>query len=92
MDDREVIGRLEEDAGMSEVAKVTTFKGYRKNGAGVLVEVTVDVLDAGQEAGEGRYAVYARSKEEGGRAKVATGNEAGTLEEAIAIAHWHELD
>jgi hypothetical protein len=47
MDDREAIRRLEEDAGMSEVAKVTTFKGYRKNGTGVLVEVTVDVLDAG---------------------------------------------
>lgn len=88
MDDKGIIRRLEEDAGMFEIVKVTTFRGYRKNKAGENIEITVKVLDAGEDAGAARYAVEAYSED----GKEAGGNEAETLEEAIPIAHWNKLD
>ncbi len=84
------VRRLIEKSGseMFETAHVTTFKGYRENKAGENVEITVEVRDAGEEVGVNRYAVSAYSED----GKKAHGNEAATLEEAIPIVHWHELD
>lgn len=96
MDERKVIRRLEEDANMLEITKTTTFqgsdlqeafKGYRKNEAGENIEVTVEVLDAGDGTGAHRYAVSAYSK----AGKEAHGNEAATLEEAMSNVEWDEL-
>lgn len=97
MDERGLVRRLEVEAGMFEIAKVTSFrgsdiqaafKGYRENKAGENVEITVEVLHAGEEAGASRYAISAYSKD----GKEAHGNGAATLEEAIPIVHWGELD
>jgi len=53
---------------MFEITRTTTFrgsdlqeafKGYRENKAGEKVEITVEVLDAGDGAGAHRYAVSA---------------------------------
>lgn len=97
MDEKEIIRRLEWDAKMFGITKTRTFqgsdlqeafRGYRANRAGEYVEITVEVLNAGEGAGTGRYAVSAYSKD----GKEAHGNEAATLEEAIPNVAWDELD
>lgn len=97
MDEKELIRRLEEEAGMFEIVKLTSFrgsniqagfKGYMENKAGENVEITVEVLHAGEEAGASRYAISAYSKD----GKEVHGNGAATLEEAIPIVHWCKLD
>ncbi len=96
MDEREAIRRLEEHARMFEITRTTTFqgsdlqeafKGYRENKSGEIVEITVEVLDAGDGAGDHRFAVSAYSQD----GKEAHGNEAATLEEAIPKVHWDTL-
>jgi len=97
VDERETIRRLEEDARMLEITRTTTFqgsdlqeafKGYRENKAGEKVEITVEVLDAGDGAGAHRYAASAYSQD----GKEAHGNEAATLDEAIPNVLWEVLD
>ena len=97
MDEKDTIRRLEEDAKMYEVTKMTTFrgsdlqeafKGYRENGAGEKVEITVEVLDAEDGAGTHRFAVSAYSQD----GKEAHGKEAATLEEAMPNVRWEDLD
>ena len=96
MDERETIRRLEVDAGMFEITRTTTFqgsdlqeafKGYRENRAGEKVEITVEVLDAGDGTGAHRYAVSAYSQD----GKEAHGDEAATLEEAMPNVQWDAL-
>lgn len=96
MDEREAIRRLEQHARMVGVTKTTNFqgsdlqeafKGYRENRAGEAVEITVEVLDAGDGAGDQRFAVSAYSQD----GKEAHGNEAATLEEAIPKVLWDTL-
>lgn len=96
MDEREVIRRLEEDAKMFEITRTATFhgsdlqeafKGYRENGAGENVEITVEVLEAGDDAGAHRYAVSAYATD----GKEAHGKQAATLEEAIPNVDWDVL-
>ena len=81
---------------MFQITRTTTFrgsdlqdafKGYRENKTGENVEITVEVLDAGDGAGAYRYAVSAYSND----AKEAHGNEAATLEEAITNVEWIAL-
>ena len=96
MDDREPIRRLEEHARMFEITRTTTFqgsdlqeafKGYRENKAGERMEITVEVLDAGDGAGAHRYVVSAYSQD----GKEAHGTEAATLDEAIPNVQWDML-
>ncbi len=96
MDDREPIRRLEEHARMFEITRTTTFqgsdlqeafKGYRENKAGERMEITVEVLDAGDGAGAHRYAISAYSQD----GKEAHGTEAATLDEAIPNVQWDAL-
>lgn len=96
MDEREPIRRLEEHARMFEITRTTTFqgsdlqeafKGYRENKAGERMEITVEVLDAGDGAGAHRYAVSAYSQD----GKEAHGTEAATLDEAIPNVQWDVL-
>jgi hypothetical protein len=96
VDHRETIRRLEEDARMFEIDRTTTFqgsdlqeafRGYRENRVGEKVEVTVEVLDAGDGAGAHRYAVSAYSQD----GKEAHGDEAATLEEAVPNVRWDAL-
>ena len=80
-----------------EITRTTTFqgsdlqeafKGYRENKAGEKVEITVEVLDAGDGAGAHRYAASAYSQD----GKEAHGNEAVALDEAILNVQWEVLD
>lgn len=89
VDTTEVIAYLVRDTDLSETAQVTTFVGYRPANEG-MQEVTVTVLDGGEEAGPDRYTVSARSE----NGKEAHGNTAETLDVAVAImaVHWPELD
>jgi hypothetical protein len=52
------------------------------------VEITVEVLDAGDGAGAHRCAVSAYSQD----GQDAHGNEAATLDEAIPNVQWEVLD
>ena len=97
VDEREAIRRLELDAKMFGITRTTTFRGsdlqeafrgYRANKAGETVEITVEVLDAGDGAGADHYAVSAYSND----GKEAHGNEAATLEDAIPNVDWDALD
>ncbi len=90
MDPQEVMNRLKEDveANFFEIYEVHSFKGYREAADGSNQEVNVKILDMGPGAGHQRYSVEATSED----GQVARGNPAGTIDEAIAITHWTELD
>lgn len=80
---------LIEAGSITEVAHVTMFQGRRKNTQREPQTVTVKLLDLGPTAQPDlRYYCEATSEE----GKSATGNNAGTIEEAIAILHWNDLD
>lgn len=77
------------EGNMTDVAHVITFQGYRDNSNGESQTVTVKILDEGSIGHAGyRYNCEATSAE----GKNATGNGAATIEEAIAIVHWNNLD
>lgn len=86
MDEQKAIRETLRSSGrIDELCEVRTFVGYR-NGH----RVTVRVLDLGPNcsAPEQRYFVEAEQDD----GKRATGNNAPTLEEAICIVHWQDLD
>jgi hypothetical protein len=90
MDPQEVVNCLkaEVEANFFEVYEVHSFEGYRETADGSNQEVNVKILDMGPGAAHLRYSVKATSED----GKVARGNPAGTIDEAIAITHWIELD
>lgn len=86
----DLIPELKSRVGLTEAYHVTTFKGYRKSGpqVGDIQEVTVEIWDAGPERRASRYMILAVS--EGG--KVASGNPVDSIETALALVHWADLD
>ena len=90
MDVSLAIHALKEIAHMSEVDQVTTFECYRDLPRGGVQRVIVEILDAGRAARPaGRYSCRARTKD--GKAQ-AFGNTADSIEAAIAVVHWFDLD
>ena len=81
MGTKDTIRRIEKELGMSETYRVTTFEGIRENADGRMQEITLEVLDAGKDAENQRYAVNVRF--EGGRDDI-VGNPAPTLDEALS--------
>jgi len=80
---------LIEAGSITEVAHITIFQGRRKNSKGEPQTVTVKLFDLGPKAQPDlRYYCEATSAE----GKTATGNNAATIEDAIAIAHWNDID
>jgi hypothetical protein len=73
--------RIEKELGMSETYRVMTFEGIRENADGRMQEITLEVLDAGKDAENRRYAVNVRF--EGGGDDI-VGNPAPTLDEALS--------
>jgi hypothetical protein len=57
MDTTDTIRRIEGELGMSQTYQVTTFEGVRDRPDGSLQEVSVEVFDAGEDAGARRYMV-----------------------------------
>jgi hypothetical protein len=78
---KDTIRRIEKELGMSETYRVTTFEGIRENADGRMQEITVEVLDAGKDAENHRYAVNVRFE---GGADGIVGNPAPTLDEALS--------
>lgn len=67
----------------------SSYLGYHKRPDGTTTKVTVTVYDRGlNAAADYRYHVDAVT-EEGARA---TGNPAESIESALAMVHWHNLD
>lgn len=74
--------------GTFEAYSVRRFVLYRNKENGESQEVEVEILDAGPDAGNVRYHVIAKADD----GRTATGNPAKSLETALAIVHWSDLD
>jgi hypothetical protein len=81
MDTTDTIRRIEKELGMSETYQLTTFEGIRENTDGSWQEITLEVLDAGKDAEDRRYAVIL-DFEDGER--TIEGRTARTLDEALS--------
>jgi hypothetical protein len=72
---------------LAEVYRVHRYKAYRDDALGLGREIEIEVLDRGPEFSHSRYGLKARDED----GRVATGNSAATLEEAILLLHWEDL-
>ena len=86
-DDDEILGELERVGGLTELARVHTFRGYRLRPDDEIVEVTVEILDRG-EGYSGRWTVSIEDDMGNG----ADSEPEDDLQAAIAGVHWVELD
>lgn len=87
-DDEQLIGRLEELSGCFELSRVTTYKGFRHHKDGGVRDITIEVRDSGKPEDPQRWNVKATDKD----GRMATGNGAKQLDEALLIVHWYDLD
>ena len=78
MDTTDIIRRIEKELGMSETYQVTAFEGIRDNADGSWQEITLDILDAGKDAEDRRYAVIVEDGE-----RSIEGRTAPTVDEAL---------
>ena len=81
-DARRVCGHL--------IYHVTTFLAHRTRADGREQEVRIDILDSGP--GEYRFIVHARANDDPEDDAFATGNPGATVEDAISMVHWAQLD
>lgn len=89
MKETDIIQLLKDHANIDEVAEMHCFEGYRTNKKGERQEVRIKVGDMGKSSNpNSRYYCVAESEDR----KEATGNNCPTIEEAIAVVHWNELD
>ena len=88
MDIREAIKGLEENGNLLEVREVRYFEGYRDTASGSRQTIHVKIFDGGPGAGDIRYSCEATSE----NGKVTRGNEAESIDTALAITRWNELD
>ena len=83
------IMKTKDVSGIFEVYHTMTFLCYRTPKPGAAAqEVIVEIHDAGPAAGDHRYSVHAKADDD----KLAAGNSAASVEEALSIVHWDELD
>lgn len=90
MTEAEIIEKLAQVDGVSEVYHVvSTFKFYRKNKAGDVQRVIVQILDAGPKSKEHmQYHCFAKADD----GRTATGNPDSSIESALSNVHWEHLD
>jgi len=81
MDTTDIIRRIEKELGMSETYRVTTFQGVRENADGSWQEITLDLLDAGEDAEDRRYVAIVEI-EDGER--IIESRTAPTVDEALS--------
>jgi hypothetical protein len=84
MDTTDTIRRIEGELGMSQTYQVTTFEGVRDRPDGSLQEVSVEVFDAGEDAGARRYMVTLNIEDDEDDEDEIIGNPAPTLDEALS--------
>jgi len=81
MDTTDIIRRIEKELGISETYQVTTFQGIREDADGSWQEIALDLLDAGNDAGDSRYvAVLGFEDSE----RIIEGRTAPTVDEALS--------
>jgi len=90
MDTTDTIRRIERELGMSQTSQVTIFEGIRDRPDGSVQEVTLEVLDAGEDAEARRYTVNLQLEDDGddidfeeGEDEI-LGDPAPTLDEALS--------
>ena len=82
MDTTDTIRRIEGELRMSQTYQVTTFEGVRDRPDGSVQEVSVEVFDAGEDAGARRHMVTLNIEDD--EDDEILGNPAPTLEEALS--------
>lgn len=87
MDISKVIKEIK-DHDFFEVYHKTSFKCYKDNDDGSSQQVDIDIFDAGSEKGNLRYSIEARAE----NGNFATGNPASSIDEALDIVHWGDLN
>jgi hypothetical protein len=88
MDPLDVLELVRKSAGLFEAYRGTTFKGHRDAADGGTRLVTIEVWDAGPGAEGARYHVVAADE----RGRTATGTPADSIEVALAVVRWGDLD
>ena len=88
MNEEDIMKQLKKYGGFFEIYHKTSLSGYRRNANGEVQEVSVDILDMGSESGNARYSCVATTND----GKMATGNPASSIDLAISIVHWYDLD
>jgi hypothetical protein len=76
-----------------ELSEITVFRGYRRRDGGITQELWIeshyDDGDTSANNGANRYTAVITGVDTD---RTVRGNGARTIEEALAIMHWHELD
>ena len=88
------------DSGIIDLAEVSTYIGYRRGADDAEREITIEILDAGPDAGDNRYVVEVTEDRGDGDLDADLGDEleatihaaGASLEAAIAALPWNELD
>ncbi len=101
MDRQEIHAALEEmmdreqkkGSGIFELHHVSRFRGYHNDREGSVRSIDIEISDAGETLQPSlRYAVSATSTHpDTGEEVTITGNNAESIQTAIAIAHWGKL-
>lgn len=84
----DALAKLKEMSGAFEAYHRMSYVCHRTRRDGTIDRIDVDILDAGPHEPL-RYSVHARSKVSG---KTAGGNSHASLEAALALVHWGDLD
>jgi hypothetical protein len=82
------IDQLRTLAGFFDACRILTYHCHRKGPSGGTQEVRIEILDAGPEAGIGRYLASALADD----GRVAEGAPAPTIKGALTAVHWEGLD
>lgn len=90
MNAKEIMKTLKRSGDIYELYEIKMFRGYRKDKTGQSKNVDVSVFDMGEDCDNKQARFYCSVIQSDG--KTATGNEAATVEEAIEIVHWFDLD
>ena len=89
MNANQLIRQINEIEGFSEAAHKTSFTALRKTKDGRVQEVCIDILDIGSDIdSQSRYSCEARTED----GRMATGNPASSISDALLTIHWHQLD
>jgi hypothetical protein len=91
MDIENTIAKLKglKGAKIFEAYHCTTIRAYRKRRDGVSQELTIEILDAGPDVGSAnRYSCTVSAA----NGKKAIGNAAESIDAALDVVHWVDLD
>lgn len=85
----EVIEALKKHGNVREIYEVTRFEGCRKVRGGETHSIAIEIMDAGPQA-DSQMRYVCQLKTHDGQTK--SSNPEETIEMAISMAHWMDLD